>query len=254
MIMEKVLAAAKPQLAGKAVKDLVVGISLVGCELDSGEVGVSYVLREDLPAGCSAFPYTQEAIGSPAEEIAGWIVAGKSTLQRSIASAVLAAAACGQELPADDDADKLFGMDLKQEDTVGMIGLIRPVAKAISPKVKKIIAFDKGMSLHSKDPLLQPMKKQPELLPACDVVLLSGTTTINGTIDSLLAHCSGAREIIMVGPSTPMYPAGWQGSGLTVLAGSCWQRDRKKEIFRLISQAAGIRQLTGFMQKKAVRV
>ena len=77
MIMEKVLAAAKPQLAGKAVKDLVVGISLVGCELDSGEVGVSYVLREDLPAGCSAFPYTQEAIGSPAEEIAGWIVAGK---------------------------------------------------------------------------------------------------------------------------------------------------------------------------------
>ena len=138
------------------------------------------------------FSVYQEAIGSPAEEIAGWIVAGKSTLQRSIASAVLAAAACGQELPADDDADKLFGMDLKQEDTVGMIGLIRPVAKAISPKVKKIIAFDKGMSLHSKDPLLQPMEKQPELLPACDVVLLSGTTTINGTIDSLLAHCSGA--------------------------------------------------------------
>ncbi len=98
------------------------------------------------------------------------------------------------------------------------------------------------------------MEKQPELLPSCDVVLLSGTTTINGTIDSLLEFCSGAREIVMVGPSTPMYPPGWQGSGITVLAGSCWRRDRKEEIFKLISLAAGIRQLQQHMQKKAVRV
>ena len=41
MIMEKVLEAAEPQLRGKTVRDFTIGLTLMACELDTGDVGVS---------------------------------------------------------------------------------------------------------------------------------------------------------------------------------------------------------------------
>lgn len=259
MIMKEVLAAAEPYLSGRSVRDLVIGVSLIGCQLDNGDVGVSYVLRDDLPNGCSAFPYAQEVIGKSASEIAGWILTGGDNLQRAIAASVLAAASCGQDIPDDDKDGMPFGIKVKTEDTVGMIGLIAPVAKQISKSVRELIVFDQGISLHGGDVMVhgcdimvQAMEDQPKLLPACDVVILSGTTTINNSIDDLLKMCGKAREIIMIGPSTSMFPMGWQGSGITRLAGTWWDKEFKEEIFKAISLACGVSYLHQFMRKKVV--
>jgi uncharacterized protein (DUF4213/DUF364 family) len=253
MIMEKVLAAAGPYLEGRTVSDLVIGLSLIGCQLDNGNIGVSYVLREELSHGCSAFPFASEVIGRPASSIASWSISADDCLQRSIAASVLAAAACSQQLPEDNE-DKPLGIELRAEDTVCMVGLISPLAAKISQKVRQLIIFDKGMGCSQSEFELYPMEKQQELIPTCDVVILTGTTTINGTIDGLLEMCKKAREVIMVGPSTPMFPKGWQGSRLTVLAGSCWDNRYKDELFKSISLAGGVRQISKYMQKKAVAV
>jgi uncharacterized protein (DUF4213/DUF364 family) len=253
MIMEKVLSAAQPYLAGKTVRDLVVGITLIGCQLDSGDIGVSYVLHEELPHGCSAFPFVQEAVGKTALEIAEWSVSGQSCLQRSVAASVLAAAACQQDLP-DDSEDRPLGIDFKHSDRVCMIGLIRPLAEQISKWVKEMIVFDKGLSMCGNDSMIYPMDRQPELIPTCDVVIISGTTTINHSIDGLLDMCGKAREVVMVGPSTPMFPEGWKGSQLTRLAGSCWNKNHKDQIFQSISRAGGISHMREFMYKKAVAI
>ncbi|MFA7215854.1 MAG: DUF364 domain-containing protein, partial [Bacillota bacterium] len=131
---------------------------------------------------------------------------------------------------------------------------ISALAVQISKEVKEFIVFDKGMGHCKKDFEVHPIEKQPELIPTCDVVILSGTTTVNGSIDGLLELCERAREVIMVGPSTPMFPEGWRGSPMTVLAGSCWDREHKDELFKSISLAGGIRQVKELMQKKAVAV
>jgi len=253
MIMEKVLAAAGPYLEGRTVTDLVIGLTLIGCQLDNGNIGVSYVLREELAHGCSAFPFASEVIGKPASSIASWSISADDCLQRSIAASVLAATACSQQLPADSE-DKPLGIEFGAEDTVCMVGLISPLAAHISQKVGKLIVFDKGMGCSQSEFELYPMEKQQELIPTCDVVILTGTTTVNGTIDGLLEMCKKAREVIMVGPSTPMFPKGWQGSRLTVLAGSCWDNRYKDEMFKSISLAGGVRQISKYMQKKAVAV
>lgn len=254
MIMEKVLAAAQPYLLGKSVRDLVIGVSLIGCQLDNGDIGVSYVLRDDLPNGCSAFPYAQEVIGKSASEIARWIISGCDDLQRAVAASVLTAASCGQNIPDDDQSGMLFGIKVHPGDTVGMVGMIGHVARQISRTAKELIVFDKGILLHGGDSMIHPMEEQPKLLPACDVVVLSGTTTINNSIDNLLEMCGKARGIIMVGPSTPMFPKGWHGSGVTRLACSWWKKGHKEEIFKSISVACGISYLKKFMQKKVVDV
>lgn len=250
MIMEKVLSAAQAYLEGKTVRDMVVGVSLIACELDGGDIGISYVLRDDLPNGCSVFPYAQQVVNRPASEIAEWSVSGGDNLQRGIASAVLAAASRGQDIPDEDKNEPPFGLRVTHKDTVGMIGLIAPVAERLKNMAGRMIVFDSGLSLHGGNDMLHDEKLQPLLLPECDVVILSGTTTTNGTADSLLEMCSGARDVVLVGPSTPMFPAGWAGTRVTRLAGSWWANGHKNEIFRLVSLACGISHLQRFMIKK----
>jgi uncharacterized protein (DUF4213/DUF364 family) len=254
MIMAKVLQSARPYLKDRYLKDLVVGISLLAVELDNGEVGVSYVLRSALPQGCSAFPYAQELIGKPALEIADWAVTGKDNLQRAIASATLGAASSALDLPADKGKGLPFGLVAGENDTVGMIGLLPPVAEKLTKVVKKLIVFDEGVSLHGDKSKVYPLDRQKDLLPTCEAVILSGTTTINKSIDSLLGMCTKAREIVMYGPSTPMFPEGFKESRITRLAGAQWDKNYKEEIFKGISRACGVSYLSQYMFKKVVAV
>ena len=181
-LMDQVLAAAAPCLAGKTVEELVVGISLIGCCLSDGSVGVSYVMREELPNGCSAFPFAQQA--------------------------------------------------------------------RIKTMAGKLAVFDHGVYLRGGAPDVFPTEQEKDLLPACDVVILSGTTTINGTIDSLLELCQNAREIVLVGTSTPMFPEGFRDTKVSRLAGAWWKNEHRREIFKLISLAAGISSLSPYMIHK----
>lgn len=255
MLIEKVLEAARPHLIGRTVQDAVIGLSLIGIKLDDGNVGLSYMLRDELPPGCSSFPYGQELIGKPAIEVAEWVVSGVEESQRGIGMAVITAMTQSLPLVDADDPDHPFGIDVLPTDTVGMIGYIRPIATEFEKKAKKLIIFDKGVSLRGDDKEeVCDMEDQPKFLPTCDIVILSGTTMINGTIDHLLELCQNARAIVMVGASTPMVREAFSDTNVTVLAGSWWDNQHKDEIFKQISLACGINNLHPYMIKKAVKV
>jgi hypothetical protein len=255
MQIQKVLQAARPYLAGKTVKDVVIGLSLIWVELDCGHLGISYVLRENLKAGCSIFPFGRQIIGKNAEEIAEWAVNGVDDVQRSVGIAVICAASHNLELKDANTPQTPFGVQVRESDTIGMIGFIPPVAKMLGPKAKDMIIFDMGITLMGgMKGQVCPMEKQPELLPKCDIVVLSGTTLINGTFDELLQMCPNSREIMVIGSSTPMFPEAFKGSGVTVLAGSWWKREYKEELFKLISLAAGMDALGQYSIKKSPRI
>lgn len=255
MFIKSVLKNAHPYLRGRKVQDAVVGISLIAVELDNGFIGVSYVLREGLKAGCSIFPYVKDIAGQDCSIIAEWALTGGDVLQKAVGTAVLAAASRGQKLEDSATPGRPFGIELRERDTVGMIGLISPVADMIRPQVKEIYVFDEGISRcgGTKEKVL-PQGEQGRLLPSCDIVILSGTVMINDSIGELLKICHQAREVVMIGASTPMYPEAFLGSKITVLAGSWWKSEHKESIFKKISLACGIKELGPYSLKKAVRV
>lgn len=254
IVVKNIVKAAEPYLEGKTVKDIVVGISLISCELSDGTVGVSYVLRYGLPPACSAFAYVKNAIGKPASEIAKWLEEKDDYVGRSIGSAVLSAASQQIAIPDDDDKERPFGLEFNADDTVGMIGLIGPVAMMLQKMVKEVIVFDESVSAFGGNVSIHPMSEQPELLPKCTKMIITGSSTINGSIDGLLAMCSSAEEIAMVGSSTPMFPEGWKGTKVTSLSGSWWRNENKEEIFKAISCGSGIMELNKYMIKKALVV
>lgn len=256
MLNEKLLASAAPLLKGRTVTRLVLGLSMIGVELDGGDIGLSYMLRDNLPAGCSAFAFAQSVVGSPAADIAQYICTGENDAQRGVGMAVVTAAVCTQDLPDEDPNHPTFGVPIHSTDTVGMIGHIPPVADRIRANAKKLILFDEGIAKSPGPGAVQvePTTRQADLLPECDVVIMTGTVMINGTIDALLPMCENARDIILVGSSTPMVPEAFGGSGVTVLAGSCWEKGDPEALFDCITLGGGIGHLSKWMKKKAVPV
>ena len=167
MLIDKLLQAAKPYTQNRTIKDLVVGISLIAVQLDDDSVGVSYVLREDLPGGCSVFPYAREMIGVSAAQIADWAAEGRDNIQRAIGNAVLNAASTQQDLPDCSQEGKPFGLHLTGGEKVGMIGMIQPAVMMLKPYNCQMYMFDKGREGQDG---IYPAERQAELLPQCQVV------------------------------------------------------------------------------------
>ena len=253
-VVQNIITAAQPYLEDKTVQDIVVGISLISCQLSDGSVGVSYVLRHGLPPSCSAFAYAREAIGKPAAEVAAWLAEKDDYIGRSIGSSVLSAASQQLSIPDDNNPEKMFGIEFGSEDTVGMIGLIGPVAKALQSRVKEVIVFDESISAFGGNVSIHPMSEQPQLLPKCNKMIITGSSTINGSIDGLLDMCQNATEIAMVGSSTPMFAQGWADTKVTSLSGSWWKNEAKEEIFKAISCGSGVMELHPYMIKKALYI
>ncbi len=255
MIIDRVLETAAPYLEGRTVKDLVVGLALIGVELDNGNVGVSYTLKEHLPPGCSAFAFAQDIIGEDAKKAADLAKHGEDDAQRGVGMAVLTAASRALDLKDAETFKSTFGIEVLSTDTVGMIGFIPSAVKMFSEKTDNIIIFDEAVSEYGKEVGdVYPMEDQTELLPKCDIVVLTGTTMINRTIDDLLKTCSNAKGIVMIGSSTPMFPEAFKDTNVKILAGSWWDGSQKERMFKTISTAGGISHLRYAMIKKAVPV
>ena len=94
-------------------------------------------------------------------------------------------------------------LELRSDDHVGMVGCFSPLVESLRRRVGRLSIFERGCRL---GPGLLPEDRATELLPQCSVALITATTLINGTIDSLLAAASNCREVVLLGPSTPLVP------------------------------------------------
>lgn len=253
-LAQKILEAAQPYLEKRTVTDLVLGIALIGVELDHKRIGVAYMLRDDLPSGCGSFGFAQQAIGKDAWSIAQLLVEGTDDAQRGLAAALLNAASHDVALPfCCDDEEHPFGTIVQSNDKLGMIGFMAPVAKRFKNKVADIAIFDRGRELAGYADTT-PCNLQSAVLPECAIMTASGTTITNHTLEGLLDMASRKREVVLIGTSTPLFPDAYIGSGVTSLAGTLWNQDAKDEIFRTIALGGGIMVSRPFRSNVCVRI
>ena len=241
MLIEKVYDEAKKDLEGLYIKDVVIGISFLGVQLSNDNVAFTYLMRENLPSGCSIFPYGQEMIGMKAIDCAKWAITGAEDLQRGLGCAVLNAASKPLRSAKTIGNKNLMYEKINSNDTVGVIGHMPPLVKNIAPRVKKYISFDRAIDISGsiEEASVYPVSMQAELLPQCDVVFISGTTMINHTTDKIIKMCTKAREISLIGFSVPFYPEAYKGSGLSAISGVEFKKDCKEILFKKVSMGCG---------------
>jgi hypothetical protein len=190
-----------------------------------------------------------------AERAIPWLTEAGPEVQRSLALAVINAVAAGAFKSEGRSAERAEELDaaelpiISAEDVLGVVGYITPIVRAMAGRARACHIFDNSLQHGVKPPHLQG-----QLLPECSVVFITGTCFLNHSAGEVLSYCRNAREVVIVGPSTPLFAELFSATPVTILAGSLWPGEQREEIFRHVSQAAGIHQLSSIMRKVTVPI
>jgi len=194
--------------------------------LDNDAVGISYNLfhrnADDL-ARYRAWD-ASEIIGQPATEVMARFLAD-DPLDRTIGFATINAL-CQALFKANPTA---YGLDFDTTvldelaagpaDTVGMVGFFPPTAHHLLGQVKELIVVEMSDRLLT-GPLPFTMTADPAALARCNKVLITATTMLNDTLDSLMGYCADANPAIMIGPSAGICPQPLFDLGIDVIGGT----------------------------------
>lgn len=250
MLIEKIFVEAEPALKERTIADVIIGLTIAAVVLDNGEIGTSLILIEEMYDRGEVKFDPDEIIGMKAIDMAKWAIdSDMHVLKRTLGIAAMNACSYTQDLSRDEGRDAREMAGLNPEDTVGVVGWMRPLVKYVESKVAKVIVYDNG----EKDNVYAPVTQDDEL-PNCDVVFITGTTFVNQTIDHLLELCRNAREIILVGPTTPMFPEAYKNTNIKIIAGGVWKKEYKGDIFDRVKLNGGIPNLSPYLEKKSLRV
>ncbi len=130
--------------------------------------------------------------------------------------ASLAMAAVNAVLPPPDDNMNMPGQDLVlaqgKNKNVAVIGHF-PFVDNLRQACAKLWVLEKRPTAGDL-----PAEKAEEILPQADLVALTGTTLLNGTLAGLLNACRPDAFVVMLGPTTPFASCLFD-YGIDVLAG-----------------------------------
>jgi len=240
----------------RSIKDLAVGIKAVGVQLDNEMCGLAYRFAKSDAYIASSLDIGS-FIGRSAAELLRWL-ASDEALYRSLGLAV-ANALLQPSLLSKIQSEKTEGgsnilegdvlsvVELRSDDRVGMIGYFEPTAAKISECCRiDIYEFDTTLA-----PGLLPSSEAHEGLKKCSVALITGTTIISDTIDRLLEASAGCREVVVLGPSTPLLPRLFDGTPVTLISGVT---KISHSILEMIKEGGSMRQFLPFVSKVNLRV
>ncbi len=252
MIIDKIVEIAENRAASRKVKDVRIGLAFLCVVLDDDSMGCSFIFTGEFGTSFRFLKDAGNLIGRSALELSKWALDAQDLLKSSIGVAVLNALTRFDFPGINENREGLDEIDFRLSDTVGMIGYFKPLIPELEGKIKELRIFERKPSLHL--PFVYPDWAEERLLKDCDVVIISGTTLINKTTDQITRYCKNARDIILMGPSTLIYPEAYANTAITVLASSKVKPSAQEDMIKLISQGGGGEQLHKIFTKYSTRI
>ena len=205
----------------------------------SRNLGLASLISHFAPGQLSSQP----AIGPASVHAAAQLLLDAATTNTDAAS--LAVAAGNSLLPRPGAATAMSGQDL-----LLTFGRGRNVAVVGHfPFVEKLRESCAGFWVLEKHPRPgdTPAEEAGGVLPRADVVAITATTLLNGSLAGLLALCRPDAVVILLGPTTPFAPSLF-ACGIDVLAG-CETPDPEAALAGIragscFKKLSGVRQLT----------
>jgi uncharacterized protein len=229
------------------VQEVRIGLHYTMVQLEDGWSGMALTWL-DGKGGCCEEPQDYKPLsGRPASELLSFL----SLSDRSKRSLGFA---CANALSNRTDPNRLSGdvldaLDLKKEDHVGMIGHFVPMVDNLRTRVGALTIFER---VEKQEGEILPSAEAREILPRCQVVLITATALINDTLDDLLPFTQGCREVVVLGPSTPMWTQAFAGTPVTMLSGVVISEPAP--VLKAISEGGGMRAFGPFIQKVNLRL
>lgn len=239
---QRVIDILEPSCAGHVIRDVRIGLGYTAVQLDDGRTGVAYTLGREFVRGCTAFAGHRPIAGSQAADVVRYLNAD-GLVEASVGLATVNAV-CNHVPDRGVRGDVLASVELRPTDTVAMVGFFAPLVAELQERVEQLEIFEeKSESM----PHLRAASEAASAIPKCDVALITSTTIINGTVDLLLQAASHCREVVLLGPSTPLLPEAFEAAGVSWLSGVAVED--ADGLLRLVSEGGGTRLFRPFVTK-----
>ncbi len=146
------------------------------------------------------------------------------------------------------EGDFLEFLDLRPGDRVGMVGNFRPVVGRLRGRVRSLHIFER--TARPGEALL-PEDRIPDILPRCSVAIVTATAIVNGSIDTVLHAARGCRDVVVLGPSTPLVPEAFPPH-VTFLSGVVVTNP--EGVLRVVAAGGGTRDFLPHARKASLRL
>jgi uncharacterized protein len=219
------------ELASITVERAVIGLFFIGVKLSNGIAGACATPIKTIPeavccpSSAMAMPFPGKLHGRPAIDLAKEAL-GENGIRRAVGIAAMNALAdtCWRHRPH-PGADLLLGIDafdateIRPDDNVVVVGAFVPFLRELKRRHQPFLVLEQDPATLKADelPFFRPAEQADRVVPLADVLLITGTTLINDTLEQLLALAQPSARVTMVGPTVSLLPDAFLRRGADIL-------------------------------------
>lgn len=223
----------KDQIHNIKVERAVIGIFFTGVKLNTGHAGICATPIKEIPEAvcCPSSARSMPNAGRLAERsVLKYLDDALSNIpmKKTVGIAVLSALSSycwdkdlvnGYDMQVGVDA--IDCLDLKDDTYPVLIGAIAPFLRILKQRKKPFTVIELDPRTLKRDEIrfYAPPGKTSELVPKADVLVITGTTLINGTLEGILRLARPDAQVVVLGPTSSIIPHAFFRRGVNILGG-----------------------------------
>jgi len=219
------------ELDGITVERAVIGLFFTGVKLSTGHAGACATPIKTIPeavccpSSALAMPFPGKMRGRPARELLRDVFSGHG-IRRAVGIATLNALAerCWEVRPHPlvelrRGLDAFDANDFRVGERTVVVGAFVPFLKELKRRGLPYLVLEQDPATLKADemPFFRPAEQARMVIPQGDVVLITGTTLLNDTLENLLAWARPDARVTMVGPTVGVFPDAFLRRGADIL-------------------------------------
>lgn len=220
-------------LAELTIERVVVGLFFTGVKIATGHVGACATPIRGLtdaaccPSSAHAMPFPGTLRGRRAAGLLDEVVHPEG-IRRAVGIATLnaLAALCWDRRPHPDvtlqtGIDAFDAADIRPGQQVVVVGAFVPFLRQLKRRQQPYLVLEQnpGVLKPEEMPFYRPAEQAAMVVPQADVLLITGTTLLNDTLDAILASARPDACKVVVGPTVGLVPDAYLRRGCDVLGG-----------------------------------
>jgi uncharacterized protein len=220
-----------PELDRIAVDRVVVGLFFTGVKLDNGFCGACATPIKTIPeavccpSSAMAMPFSGKLRGRPAIELAREALSAHG-IRRAVGIAALNALGelCWRHRPHPETelrvgVDAFDATEIRPGERVVVVGAFVPFLKELKRRGQPYLVLEQDPATLKPDemPYFRPAEQAPAVVPQADVLLITGSTLVNATLEDLMALARPQARVTVVGPTVGLLPDAFLARGADIL-------------------------------------
>ena len=205
----------KNQFEELTISDVRIGIYLTAVRLSDNSIGTSATLTDDQPF-CAKNnrdfgDFTPLKIrGQKVLDILetkkenNILLSVRMAVLNAISSKIISAG----KYKIIENCDPIQLLEINSRKTITIVGAFQSYIRKISGTRNKLYVLEMNEEALSEEykKFFVPAHKYKTILPVSDIVIITGQTLVNRTIDDLLSEISPGTQVIVTGPSSSIIP------------------------------------------------